>query len=190
MKKLFLSFSLIIAFTFYTILYQKNLAMRSVSGVADYATNGFPAATAPYAPAPEAVNTRNNTASKNAPAQQRQTAPVSSPPPAPTPMPMPQMMAHSSPYRDGVFTGDSTDAYYGNIQVQTTIQNGRLTDVQFLDYPQDRSTSRYINGQAMPLLKQEALQAQSALVDGVSGATDTSMAFRQSLSSALALAKQ
>lgn len=92
-------------------------------------------------------------------------------------------------YKDGQYTGSSADAYYGYIQVQVTIQNGKLTDVAFLQYPNDRDTSRMINGQAMPYLKQQAIQAQSASVDGVSGATDTSQAFVQSLSSALQQAK-
>src|SRR5476651_1351703 len=58
-------------------------------------------------------------------------------------------------YKDGTYTGDSADAYYGNIQVQAVIQNGKITDVQFLQYPNDRGTSVEINTQAMPLLKQE-----------------------------------
>ena len=77
------------------------------------------------------------------------------------------------------------NAYYGNVQVQAVIQNGQLANVVFLQYPNDRSTSRMINSQAMPQLTQEAIQAQSANVNGVSGASDTSAAFNQSLSSAL-----
>jgi uncharacterized protein with FMN-binding domain len=92
-------------------------------------------------------------------------------------------------YVDGSYTGSQADAYYGIVQVKATVQNGRLASVSFLQYPNDRSTSRYINSQAMPYLKQEALQAQSANVDVVSGATDTSMAFQQSLGDALAQAK-
>jgi uncharacterized protein with FMN-binding domain len=46
-----------------------------------------------------------------------------------------------------------------------------------------------INKEAMPYLKQEAIAAQSTNVDIVSGATDSSMAFQESLGSALALAK-
>ncbi len=95
----------------------------------------------------------------------------------------------SRPYKDGRYTGVSADAYYGNIQVQAIITGGKLTDVVFLDYPQDRNTSIRVNTQAMPILKQEAIQAQNANVDTVSGATDSSGAFRQSLGSALALAK-
>lgn len=91
-------------------------------------------------------------------------------------------------YKDGAYTGDVTDAYYGNIQVKAIIQGGKIMDVQFLQYPNDRSTSREINAQAMPYLKSEALQAQSADVNIISGATDSSRAFVQSLRSALLLA--
>jgi uncharacterized protein with FMN-binding domain len=73
--------------------------------------------------------------------------------------------------------------------VRATISGGKLTDVQFLSYPNDRSTSRRINSVAMPYLTQEAIQAQSASVATVSGASDTSAAFRQSLGNALSQAK-
>jgi len=92
-------------------------------------------------------------------------------------------------YNDGTYIGNIADAYYGNVQVQVTISNGRMTDVQFLDYPQDRSTSVRINLRAMPILRQEAIAMQSANVNGVSGASDTSPAFVESLTSALNQAK-
>lgn len=88
-------------------------------------------------------------------------------------------------YKDGTYTGIVADAFYGNVQVQVTISGGKITDVQFLQYPNDRQTSIEINSQAMPYLKQEAITAQSANVQGVSGATATSGAFVQSLDSAL-----
>ncbi|HQT83108.1 MAG TPA: FMN-binding protein, partial [Candidatus Paceibacterota bacterium] len=86
-------------------------------------------------------------------------------------------------------TCSAADAYYGTVQVKAVITNGKLADVQFVQYPNTHSTSVYINQQAMPMLTQEAIQAQSANVSGVSGATDTSIAFVQSLASALARAK-
>ena len=88
-------------------------------------------------------------------------------------------------YKDGEYTGNAADAIYGNIQVKAIIQGGNITDVQFLQYPNDRQTSIEINTQAMPYLKSEAIQAQSANVDIVTGATDSSIAFRESLASAL-----
>ncbi|MFA7309820.1 MAG: FMN-binding protein [Candidatus Paceibacterota bacterium] len=92
-------------------------------------------------------------------------------------------------YRDGVYTGAGADAYYGTVKVQVKIANGKIADVTFLDYPQGRGTSVSINSYAMPQLTQEAIQAQSANVNGVSGASATSAAFRQSLASALSQAK-
>ena len=93
-----------------------------------------------------------------------------------------------SQYRDGIYTGSQADAYYGTVQVQVKISGGKIADVTFLSYPSDRGTSRSINSYAMPQLTQEAIQAQSANVNGVSGASDTSAAFRQSLSAALSQA--
>jgi uncharacterized protein with FMN-binding domain len=87
--------------------------------------------------------------------------------------------------RDGSYTGDSADAHWGSVQVVAVISGGKLSDVQFLVYPNHRNRSQEINNQAMPMLTQEAIQAQNANVDIVSGATDTSEAFVQSLSSAL-----
>jgi uncharacterized protein with FMN-binding domain len=92
-------------------------------------------------------------------------------------------------YKDGSYTGSVANAFYGNIQVKAVIQNGKITSVQFLQYPNDRSRSLSINSYADPLLSQEAIQAQSANVDVVSGATDSSEAFMQSLSDALSQAK-
>jgi uncharacterized protein with FMN-binding domain len=92
-------------------------------------------------------------------------------------------------YNDGTYVGDVVDAYYGNVQVQVTISNGRMTNIQFLDYPQDRNTSIRINSRAMPILTQEAITAQNANVNGVSGASTTSPAFIESLTSALNQAK-
>ncbi len=91
-------------------------------------------------------------------------------------------------YKDGTYDGDIADAYYGNIQVEVDIKDGQITDVRFLQYPNDRRTSVEINNQAMPYLRQEAIKAQSSRVNVVSGASDTSAAFIQSLSSALAKA--
>ena len=68
------------------------------------------------------------------------------------------------------------------------IQNGKIVNVQFLDYPHDRRTSQMINAQAMPWLTQEAIQAQNANINIISGATLTSEAFANSLQSALSSA--
>lgn len=97
--------------------------------------------------------------------------------------------ATSTQYKDGIYTGSAANAFYGYIQVQATINGGRITNVVFVQYPNDQDRSIRINQQADPMLTEEAIQAQSAQVDIISGATDTSEAFIQSLSSALQQAK-
>ncbi len=114
---------------------------------------------------------------------------TTTPPPSPVPTPPLPAPKPRGQYTDGTYTGNQADAYYGIVQIQVLIQSGKITSVEFLQYPNDRRTSQYINGQAMPILKSEAIRAQSANVDIVSGATDTSMAFRESLADALTQAK-
>ncbi len=108
-------------------------------------------------------------------------------PPVATPTPTPTKP--TGQYVDGTYTGTATNAYYGTVQVEAIISGGKLADVKFLQYPNDRGTSLRLSNQAMPVLTQEALKAQSAQVNGVSGASQTSEAFVQSLASALAQAK-
>jgi uncharacterized protein with FMN-binding domain len=92
-------------------------------------------------------------------------------------------------YQNGEYIGPVIDAYYGNVQVKAVIENGKLTDIVFMDYPHDRQTSERVNQQAMPYLRDEAIQAQSFEVDIVTGATQTSLAFKKSLQGALEKAK-
>ena len=92
-------------------------------------------------------------------------------------------------YKDGTYTGPVYNVYYGLMQVQAVVRNGQLASVRVLQFPADRSTSRYINSQALPMLKSEVMQAQSANINLISGATLTSMGFVRSLASALASAK-
>jgi uncharacterized protein with FMN-binding domain len=69
--------------------------------------------------------------------------------------------------------------------VQVIISNGRITDVSALQLPYDRARSAYISQVAGPMLRDEALQAQSARIDVISGATYTSDSYAQSLETAL-----
>ncbi len=91
-------------------------------------------------------------------------------------------------YKDGEFTGDVTDAYFGKIQVKAVIANSKISDIQFLDYPKDQKHTLEISQNVMPTLKSEAIKLQSANVDIISGATQTVEAFQISLASALAKA--
>ena len=99
------------------------------------------------------------------------------------------IVAPDGQYVDGTYTGTQVNAYYGWVQVRVGVTNGKIASVDFLQYPNDRATSQYINSQAMPLLRQEAIRVQSASVSGVSGATYTSNAFKKSLADALLQAK-
>jgi uncharacterized protein with FMN-binding domain len=91
-------------------------------------------------------------------------------------------------YQNGSYTGIVADAFYGKLQAVAVIQKGALTDITFPQYPTNGHSGQLSN-QALPALKQEAIAAQSANVNVVSGATQTSDAFNQSLASALAQAK-
>ncbi len=80
--------------------------------------------------------------------------------------------------------GPAVDMQWGPVQVTIIVKGKLLTDVQ-ATAPTERSRSAFINNQAIPLLRQEALQAKSANIDLLSGATMTSEAFAQSLQAAL-----
>jgi uncharacterized protein with FMN-binding domain len=92
-------------------------------------------------------------------------------------------------YTDGAYVGPITDAYYGLMQIEAIIQGGQLVGIKVLKYPSDRRTSVYINRQALPMLRDEVVSAQSARVDIISGATLSSEAFIRSLDGALRKAK-
>jgi uncharacterized protein with FMN-binding domain len=95
------------------------------------------------------------------------------------------MLTAGNAYSDGTFTGPVTDAYWGPMQIQAVIQNGQLVNIGVIQWPNDRRTSVRINQEAIPLLRDEVVQAQSANVDIISGATLTSQAFIQSIAGAL-----
>lgn len=92
-------------------------------------------------------------------------------------------------YKDGQYTGSVANAYYGNVQVAAVISGGKISNVKFLQAPNDNPNSAYINSVAKPYLQQEAIKAQSSNVSIITGATYTSQAFVQSLMSALSQAK-
>lgn len=81
--------------------------------------------------------------------------------------------------------GASEMTRYGAVQVQVVITNGAITDVVALQYPQGEERDIEINQQAIPALHDEVVAAQSAHVDGVSGATYTTDGYLSSLQSAL-----
>jgi uncharacterized protein with FMN-binding domain len=84
----------------------------------------------------------------------------------------------------GQLTGSSVDTPFGTVQVQVTLQNGQLTDIQALQLPAGGHSGQ-VSQFAEPQLRSEVLSAQSSQVNTISGATYTSQAYLQSLQSAL-----
>jgi uncharacterized protein with FMN-binding domain len=85
----------------------------------------------------------------------------------------------------GTVTGSVAQTRWGPVQVQITVQDGRITAVTVPQYPDGNGRDREINDVALPELVQETLSAQSADIDMVSGATVTSEGYLESLQSAL-----
>ena len=86
--------------------------------------------------------------------------------------------------------GAPVDTRYGPVQVQITVRAGKIVRADAIDYPQSSGRDQEINSYAIPQLNDETLQAQSAQIDTVSGATYTSDGYRTSLQSALDAAHQ
>jgi uncharacterized protein with FMN-binding domain len=82
-------------------------------------------------------------------------------------------------------TGDTAQTRWGPVKVQITVTGAQITDVTAVQYPNGNSLDQEINAYALPVLAQEALRAQSANIDHVSGATVTSDGYVQSLQSAI-----
>jgi uncharacterized protein with FMN-binding domain len=82
-------------------------------------------------------------------------------------------------------TGDAVWTRYGPVQVRISASGSQITDVTVLQYPNSNGRDAEINSQALPILVDETMQAQSAQVDMVSGATYTSQGYLQSLQAAL-----
>lgn len=88
-------------------------------------------------------------------------------------------------YKDGTYTGTATSTQWGDVQVQITISGGKLTKINVLSSPDTEQKSVKINEQALPTYKSEAIKAQSASIQQISGATETYKGFTGSLQDAL-----
>lgn len=180
MNKIKLSLLVIISFTVYS-LYSRITGISSPQFIATKQLNptqGSSNANPTVVPTSiQASPTGTTTTSSTVVADNN---PVSTSTVTSTPLP-----TQNSKYKNGTYIGSPADAFYGNIQVAVTITNGNISKIKFLQAPNGRSTSIAINSQADPILAQEAISSQSANVNIVSGATDTSQAFIQSLQSAL-----
>ena len=85
----------------------------------------------------------------------------------------------------GTYPGSVVQTRFGSVQVQITVQAGKITDVTALQLTDAERKSVQISNRAAPLLRDEVLQAQSADVQTISGATVTSDAYLNSLQAAL-----
>ncbi len=209
MKKKLLSISLILSFIIYAA-YERitGLSALSVAINRESKKNNVPIADSTYIPTTPVIQPHRvpseddyedddgffgSLFGKKIPSPTKPPVQTSQPKPAtPTPVSQPTPTtptANPGLYRSGEYIGSVADAYYGNVQVKVVVSGGKIADVQFLNYPQDRNNSIRINTYAMPILTSEAIQAQNANVDAVSGATATSAAFNESLAFALAQAK-
>lgn len=83
------------------------------------------------------------------------------------------------------YTGPVVENPYGPVQVSVTEQRGKIVDVKALQMPTEHQLSQEISEQVAPMLRTEALQAQSAEINVISGATYTSESFASSLQAAL-----
>lgn len=97
------------------------------------------------------------------------------------------------------FTGTTYQVeHFGQLQVVITVKKTtkgkkvtrRITAISVPVYPDTSGRSQYISENAIPILRSEALRAQSARIDFISEATLTSEAFAGSLQAAIAKAKK
>jgi uncharacterized protein with FMN-binding domain len=86
---------------------------------------------------------------------------------------------------DGTYAGTTVSTRFGDVQVQVTISGGAISDVTALQLTDHDGRSVSISNRAAPILRGEVLQAQTASVSFVGGATYTSSAYLQSLQAAL-----
>lgn len=129
---------------------------------------------APATTAPAAGNTGSGSGGSSSTGQ-------SSPSPA-APKSAPSTPASSA---TKVVTGDSVDTRYGAVQLKVTFSGKKISSISVLQYPTESFRDQQINSYALPILNQEAMSAQSAHIDVVSGATYTSDGYAQSLQSAI-----
>lgn len=90
---------------------------------------------------------------------------------------------------DGVYTGQVVSTNRGDYQIQMTVSNGEMSNIDVITYPQDNPNSLAINENALPQYTNQALEKQSSQVDLVSGASEAFKGFTGSLQDAINQAK-
>ena len=104
---------------------------------------------------------------------------------APTTTSSPQDSSSSNSSNIKTYTGSVAQTRWGPVQVKITVQDGKVTKVTVLQQPNGNRRDQEINDQALPILIDETISAQSAKIDMVSGATVTSEGYLQSLQAAI-----
>jgi len=106
------------------------------------------------------------------------------PPPAPAPAPAPAPTKTAGAPQ--TITGPVISTRWGPVQVEIVVDNGQIVSATGLQYPHGDRRSSYISQQAIPMLVDLTLQAQSASgMQGIGGATYTSNGWKSSLAAAL-----
>ena len=151
-------------------------------------TTATPVATksAAISKATKSATATKSTATKSASATTTQAAATQSASATPTATKTTAAAAPATSAKDGTFTGSAVDVGYGIVQVEITVQNGKITDARAVSAPTGRS-DRWTQ-MSVPVLRQRTLAAQGSNITAVSGASYTSYGWYKSLVSALAKA--
>ena len=164
-----------------------NIASGSVIGTTGTGSSASASSSSSTSPSSTATKSAKPVATKKAtagattqPAASQSATATASPAATQTTAPV------TSTVKDGTFTGPSVNVNYGNVQVMITVSNGKITDAVAVKAPKGKN-DRYTN-MAVPILKQQTLQAQSANIQGASGASYTSYGWFKSLQGAMAQA--
>ena len=157
-------------------------SINVAGGAAIGATSTSTSASASSSPSTQVTKSSMPVATKKATAKAATQATASATPAVDAPAT--QAPATSPAVINGTFTGPSVFVNYGNVQVQITVVNGRITDAVAVKAPSGKN-DRYTN-MAVPILKQQTLAAQSANIKGASGASYTSYGWFKSLQGAMA----
>jgi uncharacterized protein with FMN-binding domain len=88
-------------------------------------------------------------------------------------------------FHDGTWVSDVIPTNWGPIQVEMLVENGRITDVASIQYPQSRSRSLQISRASLPNYAEQVVSMQNARVNSISGATQTAQGFQQAVQTAI-----
>jgi len=164
---------------------------RATSGAAIFSAPGTRAvggtstnAGATASGAPPAAGPAPATTTPTTPTTTAGSGPPTTGAPAPSAPTAPPTTSPRSTAPNGTASGNVTQYPFGVLQVTATVSGGRITNISTQVQSRD-PRSQQIDDTALPMLRSQALSAQSANIQGVSGATYTSQAFATSLQSAL-----